>query len=377
MDEIEIKELINLKREGPYWDFKRQWYDASRNGDMLHDVLCMANNLENRDCYIIIGIDEENDYSFCDVSKDPNKRTTQMLVDFLREKKFAGDIRPEVSVERINIDYNAVDVLVVYNTMKTPYYLKEDYKGVHKNNIYTRIQDTNTPINKTADIHDIELLWKKRFGIIQTPLERFKVYLKDKSMWNKSPSFEEKKYNISFPEFTIEYPLEDPYRRDDYEFYLFNQTNNKPWWTMIQLKYYQTLLYELSGVILDGGRHVSPCPKADGISLNNYYSWDLVYRYFIKDSLEYIIHDFYLDDNNEAMMSDFKFMQNILVFNSEEEHQKYNGYILENWDDTYLKNYQFDLPYVPDLKNRDMSHFIKEIKISRILQHMLEKYRNE
>ena len=43
----EILRLINLHHEGSYWDFKKQWY--SDKCDLLHDIICMANNLENRD----------------------------------------------------------------------------------------------------------------------------------------------------------------------------------------------------------------------------------------------------------------------------------------------------------------------------------------
>lgn len=48
-----LKEIIVnlrlLKQEGGYWDFKRQWYDKDHRRDMLHDIICMANNIENRD----------------------------------------------------------------------------------------------------------------------------------------------------------------------------------------------------------------------------------------------------------------------------------------------------------------------------------------
>ena len=59
----EILGLISLKQEGAYWDFKKEWYEEGKQPDLLHDIICMSNNLENRDAYIIIGIDEENDYS--------------------------------------------------------------------------------------------------------------------------------------------------------------------------------------------------------------------------------------------------------------------------------------------------------------------------
>ena len=41
----EIEELIMMHQEGPYWDFKREWYDDSKDGDLLIDIICMANNL--------------------------------------------------------------------------------------------------------------------------------------------------------------------------------------------------------------------------------------------------------------------------------------------------------------------------------------------
>ena len=152
IDIDEILSLIHLKQEGSYWDFKRQWYESGHEGDMLHDIICMANNLVDRDSFIIIGVDEEHDYRLCDTSLDPQKRTTQMLVDFLRSKKFAGDNRPVVTVESIIVGSTNIDVIVIHNSSNTPYFLKESYRGIHEGNIYVRLQDTNTPVNGTADL---------------------------------------------------------------------------------------------------------------------------------------------------------------------------------------------------------------------------------
>ena len=79
-----ISKLIELHQEGPYWDFKKEWYGKEKDEDQLIDIICMANNLVDRDAYIIIGIDEENDYSVHDVLHDNNRRNTQQLTDFLR-----------------------------------------------------------------------------------------------------------------------------------------------------------------------------------------------------------------------------------------------------------------------------------------------------
>jgi hypothetical protein len=137
-----VSKLIFLKQEGAYWDFKCKWYDSEHNMDLLHDIICMANSLDNRDAYIIIGVDEENDCSVKDISCDPNRKNTQKIVDFLKDKKFAGDIRPIVYVVSMNFDGAFIDVIVIQNSSNTPFYLKEKYKGVFANHIYTRIQDT-------------------------------------------------------------------------------------------------------------------------------------------------------------------------------------------------------------------------------------------
>lgn len=231
----DIFSLIALKQEGPYWDFKREWYSQDKKADLLHDIMCMANNLSNRDAYIIIGIDEENDYSIFSMKDDANKKNTQQLVDFLRDKHFAGGVRPVVSVESILFGESIIDVIVVHNSDETPFYLTDNYQSVMSNNIYTRVMDSNTPKNKSADISRIEMLWKKRFGLLASPLERMKIYLHDATLWDDSPgdnSIEKLYYRFS-PEFTIETVMDDS--KNGYQYYLFNQTDIHPRWYDINL----------------------------------------------------------------------------------------------------------------------------------------------
>lgn len=136
VDINEISQLINLKQEGSYWDFKRQWYSNNKKGDLLHDIICMANNLTDKDGLIIIGVDEENKYNVIGVQCDENRKDTQKITDFLKSKKFAGDIRPTVYVETFEIHNSEVDVIVIKNDKNTPYYLNVDYLNVKANYIY-------------------------------------------------------------------------------------------------------------------------------------------------------------------------------------------------------------------------------------------------
>ena len=46
-----VKEYISLRHEGETLDFKRQWYENDDRGkaDLLHDIICMANTIEDED----------------------------------------------------------------------------------------------------------------------------------------------------------------------------------------------------------------------------------------------------------------------------------------------------------------------------------------
>ena len=115
--DAEIKKLILLRQEGEYWDFKKEWH--INKADLLHDIICMANNPSLHDGFIVIGINEETDFSVCDVVNDPNRRKTQDMVTFLRDKKFAGGIRPTVYVQSLSIAQKTIDVIMVQNEQNT------------------------------------------------------------------------------------------------------------------------------------------------------------------------------------------------------------------------------------------------------------------
>lgn len=259
----EILELISLKQEGAYWDFKKEWYEDGKQPDLLHDIICMANNLENRDAYIIIGIDEENDYCINDMTNAENRKSTQMLVDFVRNKKFAGGIRPRIMVETMQLETGTIDIIIIKNGYSTPYVLEESYRGVNANNIYTRVMDSNTPKNKTAEISHIEYLWKKRFRLLMAPLEQVFYYLLNKEEWEDVPedgAITRQYYKYS-PEYIIEHFRCDD--RDGYEYYLFSQSDSRPRWYNINVKYHQTTLFSTIGAGLDGGRYFTNVPCTD------------------------------------------------------------------------------------------------------------------
>lgn len=287
MEEFEFEntiiKLIHSHQEGDYWDFKKEWY--KNNGDLLHDIICMANNLNNNDSYIIIGVDEENDYCTLDISNDPNRKNTQNIVDFIKNKKFAGGVRPLVYVKSLSVLNSTIDVIVVENSFQTPFYLIERFEKVNANNIYTRIMDTNTPINNSADINHIEYLWKKRFHLDETPIEKIRYYLQSPEKWEDSPiEYDMTKYYKESPEYIIKEENEED--RDGYEFYLFSQCDSRPHWYNVTLYYHQTALEQFIAAGLDGSRLIVICPALSGIKFTQYHHWDISYRYYEKKHIK-------------------------------------------------------------------------------------------
>jgi hypothetical protein len=370
-----ILELINLRQEGGYWDFKKEWYKSDNKGkqDLLHDIICMSNNLDSRDAFIIIGVNEDDNYNLRDVSEDNGRKNTQNIVDFLKDKKFAGGLRPTVYVKSYQISGKTIDVIVILNDNNTPYYLTDNFQGIRANYIYTRIQDTNTPIDRSADIDKVEFLWRKRLGLTQTVLERFEIYLEDYENWNDGPYGEMQKYYKYFPEFTIEY-MSAKDGRDGYEYYLFSQTDSSPHWYDIQFKYHQTLLKELLGVALDGGRYFTPCPEIAGITLDKTknYNWDFSYRYFTKGTFKYKINEFfYLQESFSEEYSRMDFFEVVLLFETENERMEFEKFVRRNWDkrDMYLNNVY--MPHIPNLPN-----YKEEYENALVLNKMLSEFRN-
>ena len=283
-----VLDLIATRREGGYWDFKREWYNNDTKGkqNMLHDIICMANNIDGKDAYIIIGVDESDDFAFVGVDANQTRRNTQNMVDFIRDKKFAGNFRPTVSVATFEYSGKEIDVIIVYSDNNTPYYLSEKFQGVHANNIYMRIQDSNTPIDRSADIHNIEKLWRKRFGIDKTALERLEILLSDCNNWE----YKEQRphYHKLHPEFYIEYPEhdEDEQYETSRQIYSGFYINKSSYWYNYKIYYHSVLLHDSAYHVYDGSRIMLASHTTKMFRLDDDYDNDTYYYYFNRDSIE-------------------------------------------------------------------------------------------
>lgn len=314
--EIEIYNLISSKTEGDYWDFKLEWHE--NKPDLLIDIISMANNLVNRDAYIIIGVEDETGIIKGNIGSDPNRKNQQFLVNFLRDKKFAGGYRPTVYLHTFN---DEIDVIVIKNSTNTPFYLKEDYQGIFKGNIYVREQDGNTPKTSTADIDKTSFLWRKRFGIDLTPFEKAKFLLGTPKDWlpmgtdgKHSTSNESCKrvwFNKKFPEFTLSYSpkyFSGEYDQDttfkeidkiDQNFYWLaaipkgsslgqNSLHNTYYWDL-SLKYLNTTLYSTPMITADNFRFERVQWKNQVIKHPKLFESSIIFSYIEMDSIDFLL----------------------------------------------------------------------------------------
>lgn len=148
------------------------------------------------------------------------------------------------------------------------------------------------------------------------------------------------------------------------------------YWSEIRICYHQTVLAELGGVILDGGRYFTATPDRDGISLTEYHNWDVPYRYMVKGRLNHLVHEFYyVDDGDEARHSHNEYEGCILIFEDEKEHQRFRIYVRENWyrKDAFANDIW--IPHMEQLPGYNMDAFREEYLNMQILRKMLEEFR--
>lgn len=337
--ENEIAELIEQKAEGSYWDFKQEWH--SNNAALLHDIICMANSPANRDCYIIIGVMDKT-YDICGVNWEKRKNQ-QNVIDLLRQKpKWAGGYIPEVYVKTFTINEKEIDVIVIKQSDNTPFYLLEDYKDQDKHllkgAIYTCKGDTNTPKTGTADVHDTELLWKRRFGLLYNPSQRAKHYLKDIENWEMVDGEADKSgvdrfffYYRPDPDYTVHFTYEETEEKQkratdindktigSLSYYLFafcNVSYHTDYSDMreVRLFYKDIPLFSSYLECIDEGRTQVLPPELPAVD-----------AYYIEDSFRYLLFQFIFSFECESYSDEARTMilRVVPVFSNEREYKAF------------------------------------------------------
>ena len=341
--EEEIKELLSRGYEGGYWDYKEDY--TSCKEDKLIDIICMANNIEGRDAYLIYGVDDNGVVKGIETTT----ATRKTITEFLRSKPFAGQYIPKVSVQVVKIAGHELDVLIIYNTRNTPYYLTDKFNPSHDNRkmllpgaIYTRINDINTPRIETASFEHVEYLWRRRFGIDMTPSEKLIRLLDNPEDWSKTRwDIDRHSYNIHNPE----YQLNVLDSQDACETLSYFYDDERMLYAPLELNYLTTTLYETELWYMDMGRCLIPKPEHKYDMEHGVY-----YYYFEKDSLNGKLLPLFAYGKSQCCDRSGREVP-VLIFENKEMRTEFESWLADN---LFLKE-----KYIVDLENNATFQHIK------------------
>lgn len=342
-----INDLLLKGYEGGYWDYKSDYPATSE--DKLHDIICMANNLEDRDAYLIYGANDDG--TVCGIENSSKRCVTADFIKFLRDKHFAGGFIPQVGMHTLKIDGHELDVLIILRGNHTPYYLQYDFgkdpqisKRIRAGAIYTRTADMNTPRDKTASIEHTEYLWRKHFGYDLRPAQRFELLLEDYAGWSETNWDNcRQSYHKDYPEYRIAVGESKDGRETLSYFY---DDESMPW-AKLKLEYFSTVLYETELWYMDLGRCIIPKPELRFIIGKG------LYYYFLKDSINGRLLGFFTEGTYKCNDRSGIEMP-IMIFEHEHERKLFEAWFL-NVDNEIRK---------------DIRLMVEE---DAIMQHIVEK----
>lgn len=256
---MDFHELIT-QDESEYLDFKAKFH--SNKMEFLHDILCLVNAYSENDRYLIFGI--KDDKTICGIENDSNKKNNADIQDFLRQSSLNKIPTTKLNFIQTSCKHE-IAIIIINNRPDKPFFLTKDksYRGitVRAGVIYTRLGDTNTPLKESALEEHIELMWRERFGLGDSPLNRFYKLLDDKENWIKMDS-DNYLYHKYFPEFTIQRGKDIIHDFREAWSLKFPDPSAASYY--VEVKYLSTILEKVVFVSCDGSRYQVPLPKPNG-----------------------------------------------------------------------------------------------------------------
>lgn len=370
-----IRNIRTQKRETDYWDVKQEWHEKME--DLIKDIICFANTVHDKDCFLIFGINDN--LKICGMTKNRKKQSD--ILDTLSKLQFAGDTQPNIEIKTISVPSDIefdtmveVDILIIYNTDFPPIYLKNTYGKMLRGCIYSRVGDKNTENNGNSDIRQIEMLWKKRFGLTKSPYEYIIDHLANKSEWHEDDNGW---YNIYKPEYVLYKNFGEEKHGIEEEFYSYALTNESTSFHVLEITANNTVLNSFELAVLDSGRLTVPVPEWGFVYKLGHRFEPIGYKYYVEDSDCYRILQFMYDlCNHEEQYAMSDFMRVILLFHSEMEKEDFMSYIdgyLTELFERVEKCQEFD--YLPIISDRKKANYQIKLRLGIVLNEMLSEFR--
>lgn len=372
-----IRNICKQKRETDYWDVKQEWHKDK--GDLIKDIICFANTVHDRDCFLIFGIND--DLKICGMNDTRRKQSD--IIDTLSNLQFAGDNIPNIEIKTVSLpsDFTPntlvdIDVLIIYNTYMTPIYLKKNYGKMKQGCIYSRVRDKNTPDNGNAEIGQIEMLWRKRFGLTKSPFEYMIDRLQNKLEWHE---YDDVWYNIYKPEYVLQLQYDERISDGADEFYSYSLTNEHTQYSILNIVANGTILDQYQMVSLDAGQLFIPIPEWEFLDQEDHHFEPISYKYYVNDSVRYNILKFMYDpDNFEERVAFEDFMEVVLLFRTEEEKNEFNYYVQNHFTEfsERVKNCQ-KYTHINTGEELKTDIYRERLHIGVVLNEMLLEYRQQ
>lgn len=388
LDEI-IMELLHLGVEGEYWDFKEKPYffegqsDKDKNkkkGDLLHDIICMANNLSNRDAFIIMGI-QDKPVKITGAKQFSNKWTQESYQDFLQNLTWAGDMIPIVEFRTIH--NGELDVLIIKKSNRVPFYITKKCNKVRENQIYVRKGSKNTAIDSQAEIGDIEKLFEFRFGLTPYPKERVINYISDHGHWIEMKEDYETRswYYEKFPEYTIELSRDPDNETLASPDYAYVQMNCKSSWQILRVKYHQTTLMEYTAHYVDETRGVVVAPRFSSIKIREDETLlsTKQYCYYFQECTEIKLMFLLQDLLRQGTLVLENHLALIPIYKNDEEKSKVENIINKNKEDFNFKMEHEILKSIishgSELSEESEMIVRHNLAVTKVVKNILNEYR--
>ena len=326
---IIIQDLIATGKEGDHWDFKREPH--AKAGDLIKDIICLANSpRHDGDRYIIYGVDDTGSV----VGLQPTAHRTQAdIVNTLSNAGFAGGVYPDIYLQEVELQGQRLEVVVIKDHPEKPYYLQKKYHndGVRLNpgTVYSRVRDSNTSSDQVASSHDIERMWRQRFGLNLTPFQRVQNHLQHWDEWTKTADYIW--YHSQFPEFTISPTEEETQPVCTGDNWVRAALNPSAFVRPLRICFHQTILAEVVCILYDEMHAITPAPKPthfDNAKGLRFYSLSA-------DTLEFLFLQFLTRTKEEQLLQDgLSGGRNpnapVILFRSGEERQSFKEELEHN-----------------------------------------------
>lgn len=165
-------------------DFKQQ-YENDFNKH-VHDILCLLNSDADGDRYIIFGV-EDKTKNIIGIENDPfrDKWRDDFIQNWLHNLPINRP--PTIAFYEINFSDKSLGVLAIKNRHDKPFYLLKNVDKARAFVVYTRHRSINTPVDSSADEVSIENMWRERFGINLSPIEKMNRLIKETDNWYMNP----------------------------------------------------------------------------------------------------------------------------------------------------------------------------------------------